>query len=88
MSRPRRSDLEKAQDGFRKEIRRMQGYLNLMSQRKLADRVGIPQSTLSKKMADPGTITVREMRQIVAGIHPDPRAMLLLLGYDQKDMGI
>lgn len=81
MSRPRRTETESAEDNFRREIRIRQGYYDLMSQRELAASSGIPQSTLSKRIANPEDLTVAELRKLIGTLEPDPVAVLSLIGY-------
>lgn len=83
MSRPRRTEAENGEERFRREIRIRQGYYDLMSQRALAESSGIPQGTLSKRLANPENLTVAELRKLVGTLEPDPVAVLTLLGYSQ-----
>lgn len=83
------SKLKKVSDpeaDFQREVRVKQGYYNLMTQRALAESSGIPQSTLSKRLANPEDLTVAELRKLVASIIPDPVAILALVGYDERSL--
>ena len=86
MSRQRRTPEENSEDRFRAEVRIRQGYYDLMSQRALAAETGIPQGTLSKRLAQPENFTVAELRKLVGTIVPDPVAVLKLLGYTDRDL--
>ncbi len=44
-----------AREDFSREVRRQQGYYDLMSQRALAEAAGIPRSTLREKAAGSGS---------------------------------
>ena len=86
MGRTKKTPDAVAGDSFRREVRIRQGYYDLMTQMALSQQVGIPQSTLSKRLAQPDNFTVSELRRVVSGIKPDPFVMLSLLGYEAKDI--
>lgn len=75
-----------AEEDFRREVRCKQGYYDLMSMTALADASGIPRTTLSKRLSAPQSMTVAEIRKIVATIRPDPAIILALLGYKVKEI--
>lgn len=75
-----------AREDFQREIRRQQGYYDLMSQRALADASGIPRSTLWAKLNDPDKLEVAELRKLVKTICPDPLILLALVGYTKQDI--
>lgn len=75
-----------ANDNFRREVRMRQGYHDLMTQTELADCAGIPQSTLSKRLAQPENFTVEELRKLVSAISPDPYILLELIGCPSKEI--
>ena len=86
MGRAKKTPDMAAGDNFRREVRMRQGYYDLMTQMALSEQIGIPQSTLSKRLAQPENFTVEELRRLVGGIKPDPFVMLGLLGYEAKDI--
>lgn len=71
---------------FQTEIRKKQGEHDLMSVRALADKAGIPQSTLNPKIRDPDKLLVSELRKLIRTIHPDIRVVLVLLGYSTQEI--
>ena len=75
-----------AEEDFRKEIRIRQGHYDLMSKQALAEHTGMPRTTLAKRLADPSGMTVEELRKLVNAIRPDPAVVLILLGYEKKDI--
>lgn len=86
MPRIRQNEEAYAQSDFQTEIRRQQGYHNLMSGRSLSQAVGIPNSTLNPKMSNPFRLTVEDFRKIIPVLHPDPAVVLALLGYSKKEI--
>ena len=86
MPRIRQKEQQYAFDDFRKEVRTRQGMYDLMSQQALADASGIPRPTLRKRLLEPETMSVEELRKLVVTIWPDPGAVLRLLGYSAKDI--
>lgn len=75
-----------AQEDFSREIRKQQGYYDLMSQRALAEAAGIPRSTLREKLLAPDKLEVSEIRKLVKAIRPDPVILLAFLGYGKQDL--
>ena len=75
-----------ADEDFRREVRSRQGYYDLMSQQALAEQVDIPRPTLRKRLLEPESMTVGELRKLVKTIKPDPTVLLLLIGYSKKDL--
>lgn len=86
MARTKQAPEVTSDENFRRELRSRQGYYDLMSQLALAKHSGIPQSTLSKRLAKPDNFTVEELRKLVGSIKPDPAVMLDFLGYAPKDI--
>jgi predicted transcriptional regulator len=86
MARLRLPPEESADEVFRKELRMRQGYYDLMTQTDLAKAAGIPQPTLSKRLANPENLSVAELRKLVDAVEPDPKAVLTLLGYSSKQI--
>ncbi len=75
-----------AEEDFRKEVRICQGRYDLMSQQALAEAVDMPRPTLRKRLLEPAGMTVGELRKLVKTIKPDPKILLLLIGYTPKDL--
>ena len=75
-----------AAEDFRKEMRIRQGEHDLMSTSALAEAADMPRTTVSKRMADPSTMTFGEFRKLNEAVHPDPVAVLPVLGYTIKDI--
>ncbi|MBQ7001714.1 MAG: hypothetical protein IJN67_11845 [Oscillospiraceae bacterium] len=86
MPKIRQNEEKYAVEGFRKEIRIRQGEHDLMSKTALAEAVDIPRTTITKRLAEPMTMTFWEFRQINNAIHPDPSVVLALLGYSSKEI--
>ena len=83
MARLRADPAKAARDSFQREIRVKRAELD-MTQKLLGDRIGVCPSQMSKMLANPDSIDVRELRQIVAVLEPDPCVVLALLGYSSK----
>lgn len=75
-----------AADDFRKEIRIRQGEHDLMSTSALAEAADIPRTTVIKRLSDPSSMTFAEFRKLNQTVHPDPVAVLPVLGYTIKDL--
>ena len=86
MPRIHQYDDRYAVEDFQREIRCRQGYYDLMTIQAVADVVGIPRSTLHTKLRDPETLGVEDLRKLIPVLHPDPRAVLALLGYTKKEI--
>ena len=83
MARLRTDQAKAARDVFQREIRVKRAELD-MTQKLLGDRIGVCPSQMSKMLADPDSIDVGRLRQIVAVLEPDPCVVLALLGYSSK----
>lgn len=77
MARLRKTEAQKkldrirqADDSFRECLRVREAFLNIRSQRELSERTGLPQSTISRRLQDPGSITVAELREILEAMAP------------------
>lgn len=86
MPRIRQYEDKYAAEDFRKEVRIRQGENDLMSVTALAERAGMPRTTLTKRLADPMGMTVGEYRKLNEAVRPDPGVALALLGYSKKDI--
>lgn len=86
MPRIKQYEEKYAAEDFRKEVRTKQGENDLMSKTALAEAADIPRTTMTKRLADPMSMTFGEFRKINQTIHPDPAAVLPLLGYSSKEI--
>ena len=86
MPRIRQKMGEYAVADFQTEIRKQQGVYDVMSVRALAEKAGMPHTTLSPKLHDPDRFTVAELRKLIRAISPDPVTVLVLLGYEKKEI--
>lgn len=73
-------------EDFRKEVRTRQGEQDLMSKSALAEEIGMPRTTLTKRLDDPMGMTFGEYKKLNKRIHPDPGVVLALLGYSGKEI--
>lgn len=74
-----------AAEDFRREMRARMGYHDL-SQRDLAQKANISQSTVSNRLRDPNDITVGELRSMNKVLGLNPGIVLALLGYSKKEI--
>ncbi len=86
MPRIRQKAKEYAVADFQQEIRRQQGYHNLMSVRALAKAIEVPHTTLNPKLKEPHKLTVAEIQKLVSVLHPDIGILLTLLGYSKQEI--
>ena len=86
MPRIKQYEEKYAAEDFRKEVRIKQGEMDLMSKTALAEASDLPRTTMTKRLADPMTMTFGEFKKINQVIHPDPAAVLALLGYSSKEI--
>lgn len=86
MPKIRQNEEKYAAEEFRKEVRVRQGENDLMSKTSLAEAVDIPRTTMTKRLADPLSMTFAEFKKINIAIHPDPGVVLALLGYTGKEI--
>ena len=86
MPRIRQYTTKYADENFRKELRRQQGVYNLMSTRALGKDLGIPHSTLHRKIEEPEKFSVDDLRKLIDGLKLNPAVVLGLLGYSQKEI--
>lgn len=74
-----------AAEDFRREMRSRMGYHDF-SQRDLADKTIMSQTTISNRLRDPNDITVGELRSLNKALGLDPTIVLALLGYSKKQI--
>ena len=75
-----------AAEDFRKEVRTRQGENDLMSKTALAEAAALPRTTVTKRLAEPMSMTFGEFKKLNTVIHPDPGVVLALLGYSSKEI--
>lgn len=88
MSRPRMTPelaADKARKDFQLEVKLQRVRLD-MSQRELAETVGISAPLMSELLADPDKLSVNRLRSIVNALAMDPVTILHLLGFSDKDI--
>ena len=71
---------------FLREIRIRMVSLGMRYDQDLAEATGIPSSTIALKLKAPDTLTIAQLRKIVAAIAPDPSVALAFLGYSTKQI--
>lgn len=76
---------EQARQNFLREVKVRRVYEN-MTQKDLAEEVGISPSSMSELMAHPDKITIERLRTIVTILRPDMEIVLKLIGYPGKDI--
>ena len=84
MSKPRATP-ETAKAAFVREIKIRRVHFD-MTQRQLADEVGVAPSVMSTLLSNPDKISAGRLRAIVRTIAPDPLIILAFLGYSAKDI--
>lgn len=75
-----------ATEDFQKAVRICQGERDLMSKSALAERVGMPRTTLLKRLKEPEGMTFGEFRRLKEATGLGIGAVLPLLGYSQKEI--
>ena len=74
-----------AAEDFRREMRSRMGFHDL-SQRELAQKANVSQTTVSNRIREPNDITVGELRGFVKALGLNPAIVLALIGYAKKDI--
>lgn len=74
-----------AAEDFRREMRSRMGYYDL-SMGDLSGQTVLSKSTISKRLGDPNSITVGELRSLVKVLKLNPRIVLALIGYGKKEI--
>lgn len=85
MSRPKANPEEVAKSNFQREVRVCRAYLD-MTQRELADAVGVVPSVMSVLLNNPDKISDGRLRTIIKTLGINPKTILELLGYTPKDI--
>ena len=85
MSKLRTNPVEAARANFQREVKVCRIYLD-MTQRELADAVGVVPSVMSVLLNNPDKISVGRLRTIIKTLGIKPKTVLELLGYTPKDI--
>ena len=80
MPRIRQNAAQYAANDFRKALKAVLIDCD-MKQKDLAAATGIPESTVSERMRDPGRFTLGQMQEIIKATQMEPEALLKFLGY-------
>lgn len=85
MSRPRTNPEDAAREAFKREIKARPAYLDV-TQRELADTIGVVPSVMSVLLNNPDKISVGRLRLIIRRLDVSPLIILALLGYTPKEI--
>lgn len=81
MPRIRQYKEEYAKADFIKAIKKTQIDTDISNFKQLAEQTGIPYTTLWRRLQDPDTLTVGQLKAIIKTITLPPEAVLSFLGY-------
>ena len=81
MPRIRQYKEEYARTGFIKAIKKAQVDADIANTKQLAELVNIPYTTLWRRLQDPDTLTVGQLKAIITTIPLPAEAVLYFLGY-------
>lgn len=81
MPRIRQYNEEYAKSDFIKAIKRAQVDADIANIKQLAELVNIPYTTLWRRLQDPDTLTVGQLKTIIKTIPIPPKTVLAFLGY-------
>ncbi|MBR2048310.1 MAG: hypothetical protein IJ960_06895 [Oscillospiraceae bacterium] len=86
MPRIRQYAQQYADEDFRKAV--FHGLVNqgLRHEKDLADLSGIPTATVNRKMKDPSSFTVSQLRLVITAAGLEPADVLRFLGYTTKQI--
>lgn len=71
-------------EDFLREIRSKQGYYNLRTQEELGNAMGLPKSTMRKRLINPESLTIQDLRSMIRVLNLSPVAVLKFLGWSDK----
>ena len=77
---------EYARADFLQEIRRCQGAADLMNGKLLSNASGVPYGILMRRLKEPESFTLGEIRSMIKSLHLNPVVLLKFLGYSGKDI--
>ena len=81
MPRIRQYKEEYAKADFIKAIKKTQIDADISNFKQLAEQTGIPYTTLWRRLQDPDTLTVGQLKAIIKTIPIPPETVLAFLGY-------
>lgn len=79
-------DAEKAKKAFWQEIRVESVRNGIDTNKALAEKLGVDGKTIGNYKASPETMQVKTMQKFVALLKPDIMAVLLFIGYSEKEI--
>lgn len=71
-------------EDFLREIRSKQGYYNLRTQEELGNAIGLPKSTMRKRLINPESLTIQDLRSMIRVLNLSPVAVMKFLGWSDK----
>lgn len=71
-------------EDFLREIRSKQGYYNLRTQEELGNAIGLPKSTMRKRLINPESLTIQDLRSMIRVLNLSPAAVMKFLGWSDK----
>ena len=74
-----------AKADFVREVRVRRAHCD-MTQKQLAEEVGVVPSVMSNLLSDPDKINIGRLRTIVQTLGPNPEILLKVIGYTAKDI--
>ena len=77
--------MDQVRQRFVQEVRVRRAHRN-MTQKELADEVGISPPVMSQLLADPDKISIGRMRTIVQTLSINPEIILKIIGYTAKEI--
>lgn len=84
MPRIRQYTEKYSNEDFLREIRSKQGYYNLRTQEELGNAMGLPKSTMRKRLIKPESLTIQDLRSMIRVLNLSPVAVLKFLGWSDK----
>ena len=81
MPRIRQYKEEYAKADFIKAIKKTQIDADISNFKQLAEQTGIPYTTLWRRLQDPDTLTIGQLKTIIKTFSLTPEAVLSFLGY-------
>ena len=84
MPRIRQYEEKYSNEDFLREIRSKQGYYNLRTQEELGNAMGLPKSTMRKRLINPESLTIQDLRSMIRVLNLSPVAVLKFLGWSDK----
>ena len=86
MPRIRQNAQQYLESDFRKALNHCMVDAGLDSKKDVAEMAGIPHTTLCKRIREPDTMTVSEMRRLFLVVRPPADVLLRMLGYSVREI--